>query len=78
MSTEHKPLQIREDKIIKAIAQNPSQDPCVTIEGEVVQTGRQHLDLILTEIDMVQSGIIQRTKEGEWQVIPQIITSSEA
>ena len=73
---ENKPAKVRQntafeiarEKIIGAIAENPNQDPCVTIEGSLVQTGEPHLRLALTLIQMVNFEEVSRTKEGLWQV----------
>ena len=67
----------KKKEIRDAIEVNPSQDPCVTIEGSVLQTGSPHLDLAIVLIEMVQDKEIARQTEG-WCIASSTITSSEA
>lgn len=55
-------------EIKEAILKDPSKDPCVIIEGGLVQTGEKHLEYALALTELVKEGIVTGSPKDGWKI----------
>lgn len=56
------------EKIKNAIKKDPSKDPCVVIEGKLVQTGSEHLDYAVILMQLIQEGLVSGSPNNGWVI----------